>query len=118
MDRLPIQHLEDWQSAEPRNPGPDKAFGPFLLLALKEAMLAATVLALSAAGLSLVFGVMHVVNVANGEFYMLGALLAFAVTTLGPGPPAFGFLAALIFAPLVLGALAAAADALILKRLD
>jgi branched-chain amino acid transport system permease protein len=94
------------------------AFGPFLLLALMEGLVTAAVLALAAAGLSLVFGVMRVVNVAHGEFYMLGAVLAWAVTTLIPGPPALAFLAAVIIAPLLVAALAAAADGLILKRLN
>ncbi|MES2815604.1 MAG: branched-chain amino acid ABC transporter permease [Pseudomonadota bacterium] len=94
------------------------AFGPFLLLALMEGLVTAAVLALAAAGLSLVFGVMRVVNVAHGEFYMLGAVLAWAVTTMIPGPPALAFLAAVIIAPLLVAALAAAADGLILKRLN
>ncbi|MBS3978344.1 MAG: branched-chain amino acid ABC transporter permease [Rhodobacteraceae bacterium] len=94
------------------------AFGPFLLLALMEGLVTAAVLALAAAGLSLVFGVMRVVNVAHGEFYMLGALLAWAVTTMIPGPPALTFLAAVIIAPLLVAALAATADGLVLKRLD
>ncbi|MDP3196773.1 branched-chain amino acid ABC transporter permease [Tabrizicola sp.] len=94
------------------------AFGPFLLLALMEGLVTAAILALAAAGLSLVFGVMRVVNVAHGEFYMLGAVLAWAVTTMFPGPPALAFLAAVIIAPLVVAALAAAADGLILKRLN
>lgn len=94
------------------------AFGPFLLLALMEGLVTAAVLALAAAGLSLVFGVMRVVNVAHGEFYMLGAVLAWFVTTMIPGPPALAFLAAVIIAPLLVAALAAAADGLILKRLN
>lgn len=94
------------------------AFGPFLLLALMEGLVTAAVLALAAAGLSLVFGVMRVVNVAHGEFYMLGAVLAWAVTTMIPGPPAFVFLAAVLIAPLLVAALAAVADGLILKRLN
>ena len=94
------------------------AFGPFLLLALMEGLVTAAVLALAAAGLSLVFGVMRVVTVAHGEFYMLGAVLAWAVTTMIPGPPALAFLAAVIIAPLLVAALAAAADGLILKRLN
>jgi branched-chain amino acid transport system permease protein len=94
------------------------AFGPFLLLALMEGLVTAAVLALAAAGLSLVFGVMRVVNVAHGEFYMLGAVLAWAVTTMIPGPPALAFLAAVVIAPLLVAALAAAADGLILKRLN
>lgn len=94
------------------------AFGPFLLLALMEGLVTAAVLALAAAGLSLVFGVMRVVNVAHGEFFMLGAVLAWAITSMIPGPPALGFLVALTLAPIVVAALAAAADALVLKRLN
>lgn len=94
------------------------AFGPFLLLALMEGLVTAAVLALAASGLSLVFGVMRVVNVAHGAFYMLGAVLAWAVATHVPGPPAVAFVAALILAPLLVGTLAALTDALILKRLN
>lgn len=57
------------------------AFGPFLLLALMEGLVTAAVLALAASGLSLVFGVMRVVNVAHGEFYMLGAFIAYVCVT-------------------------------------
>lgn len=78
----------------------------------------AAVLALTAVGLSLVFGVMRVVNVAHGEFFMLGAVAAWFVTTWVPGPPALGFAAALILCPLVVGAVAAAADWGVLKRLN
>jgi branched-chain amino acid transport system permease protein len=75
------------------------------------------VLALTAVGLSLVFGVMRVVNVAHGEFFMLGAVGAWFVTWYLPLPPALGWIVALIFVPLVVGALAALADVTILKRL-
>ncbi len=91
--------------------------GPYLLLASIEGAVLAAVLALMASGLSLVFGVMRVVNVAHGEFYMLGAVLAWVVTAfLGASAPV-SFIAALIFAPLAVGMLAAAADVTILKRL-
>jgi branched-chain amino acid transport system permease protein len=93
-------------------------FGPHLMLAALEGAVTAAILALTAMGLSIVFGVMRVVNVAHGEFYMLGAVIAwFVATTLG-GHAAVGFVAALIFAPLVVGALAGAADRLILQRLN
>ncbi len=92
-------------------------FGPYLLLATLEGAVQAAVLALTALGLSLVFGVMRVVNVAHGEFFMLGAVLAWWISSLLTGTPLFGFLAALIFAPLIVGGLAAVADRLILKRL-
>jgi len=93
-------------------------FGPFLLLALMEGTVLAAVLALTAVGLSLVFGVMRVVNVAHGEFFMLGAVGAWFVTQIIPGPPALGFAAALILCPLIVGSIAALADTLILKRLN
>lgn len=94
------------------------AFGPFLLLALMEGLVTAAVLSLAAVGLSLVFGVMRVVNVAHGEFFMLGAVIAWFVASTVPGPHWLSFLAALTIAPLLVGALAAAADGLILKRLN
>src|SRR5690606_9723527 len=93
------------------------SFGPFLLLALMEGLVSAAVLALTAVGLSLVFGVMRVVNVAHGAFFMLGAVVAWTVTDWSPGPPALGFALALVVAPLVVGAIAAAVDFGVLKRL-
>lgn len=94
------------------------AFGPFLLLALMEGMATAAVVALTALGLSLVFGVMRVVNVAHGAFFMLGAVIAWFVAQYVPGPPAVAFALALVVAPLAVGALAALADVLVLKRLN
>jgi len=92
-------------------------FGPHLMLAVLEGAVIAAVLSLTAMGLSIVFGVMRVVNVAHGEFYMLGAVVAWYVTTYLGGGPGFGFVAALVLAPLLVGALAAAADGLILKHI-
>ena len=77
----------------------------------------AAVLALTAVGLSLVFGVMRVVNVAHGEFFMLGAVAAWFVTYYLPFPPAVTWTMALLIAPLFVGAIAATADVLVLKRL-
>lgn len=93
-------------------------FGPYLLLALMEGTVMAAVLALTAVGLSLVFGVMRVVNVAHGEFFMLGAVIAWFVTHYMPGPPAVAFAAALVICPLIVGGIAALSDTLILKRLN
>ncbi len=93
-------------------------FGPHLLLASLEGAVTAAILALTAMGLSIVFGVMRVVNVAHGEFYMLGAVIAWWVTSLIGGHPAIGFVLALGIAPLVVGFLAAAADKLILQKIN
>jgi len=92
--------------------------GPYLLLASLEGAVTAAVLMLTALGLSLVFGVMRVVNVAHGEFFMLGAVLAWFVAASVGGHPALGFVAALFIAPVLVGLLAATADMTILKRID
>ena len=94
------------------------AFGPHLLLAVLEGLVSAAVLALTALGLSLVFGVMRIVNVAHGEFFMLGAVLAWAVSNALGGHPALGFAAALLVAPLLVGAAAWLSERLVLRRLN
>lgn len=93
-------------------------FGPYLMLASLEGAVTAAVLALTAVGLSLVFGVMRVVNVAHGEFFMLGAVIAWYVATAVGGHPALGFVVAMVVAPLLVGGLAAIADMTILKRIS
>lgn len=93
------------------------SLGPHLLLALMEGTVAAFVLALTALGLALVFGVMRIVNVAHGEFFMLGAVLAWACAHF-IGNPALGFLVAAIVSPIVVGCAALAIDRLILRRFD
>lgn len=93
-------------------------FGPFFLLATLEGLVQAAVLCLTALGLSLVFGVMRVVNVAHGEFFMLGAVMAWWVATWAGGHPALGFALALVLAPLLVGAIAWAGERLVLKRVS
>jgi branched-chain amino acid transport system permease protein len=93
------------------------SFGPHLLLALMEGLVSAAVLALTAVGLSLVFGVMRVVNVAHGAFFMLGAVIAASVAGRVPGPPYLGFAVALVVAPVAVGLIAVAVDWGVLKRL-
>jgi branched-chain amino acid transport system permease protein len=93
------------------------SLGPHLLLALLEGAVQAFVLALTALGLSLVFGVMRVVNVAHGAFFMLGAVAAWTCAHLVGGHPALGFLLALIVSPVVVGGIAALGDVLVLRRL-
>lgn len=67
-------------------------FGPHLILATLEGAVTAAVLALTAVGLSLVFGVMRVVNIAHGEFYMLGAVIAWYVAQMVGGIRRWGSL--------------------------
>src|SRR2546428_4069955 len=65
-----------------------------------------------AAGLSFIFGMMDVVNLAHGAFYMLGAYVALSVVR----PPG-GFWVALVAVPLALGALGLVVEPLLLRRL-
>ena len=88
------------------------SLGPHLFLALLEGTVGALVLALTALGLSLVFGVMRIVNVAHGEFFMLGAIVAWYVSTLTGS-----FLLALLVAPVAVGGVAVLADRLVLRRI-
>ena len=93
------------------------SYGAYFFLAVLEGTVLAFVLAVTALGLSLVFGVMRVVNVAHGEFFMLGAVIAWWVST-AVGMPLLGFVLALIAAPLFVGGIALATDWLILRRID
>jgi branched-chain amino acid transport system permease protein len=93
-------------------------FGPHLFLAILEGTVTAAVLALTALGLSLVFGVMRVVNVAHGEFFMLGAVLAWWFASLVSGSPALGFLVALVLSPLAVGAAALLCERTVLRRVN
>ncbi|SLN21177.1 High-affinity branched-chain amino acid transport system permease protein LivH [Roseovarius litorisediminis] len=92
--------------------------GPYLILASLEGAVTAAVLALTAVGLSLVFGVMRVVNIAHGEFFMLGAVIAWWIAHSMGGHPAIGFAVALVVAPLIVGVIAVLADMTILKRVN
>lgn len=83
-----------------------------------EGTVTAAVLALTAVGLSLTFGIMRVVNVAHGEFFMLGAVLAWFVTHWMAGPPWLVFCVALLVCPLIVATVAVLADTLVLKRLN
>src|SRR5947207_1877033 len=65
-----------------------------------------------ASGLSLVFGMMDVVNLAHGAFYMLGAYVALSVVQLSGS-----FWLAMLAAPFALGLLGFALEPLLLRRL-
>ncbi|MEM1949759.1 MAG: branched-chain amino acid ABC transporter permease [Candidatus Caldarchaeum sp.] len=83
-----------------------------LTLGILDGLVIAMVAALTALGLSLVFGIMRIVNVSHGEFFMLGAAIAWFVvnyTNL--------FLMALAVAPLIVAGLAAVVERSILRRI-
>ena len=68
---------------------------------------------LLAIGLSLIFGLMTVVNFAHGALYMLGAYFAFTVLALTRS-----FWAALILAPLIVGTLGLLIERFLIRRLS
>jgi branched-chain amino acid transport system permease protein len=53
----------------------------FLLQLLLNGLVVGVIYALIAMGLSLIFGVLEIVNFAHGEFYMLGAMAAYFLST-------------------------------------
>ncbi|WP_372396379.1 branched-chain amino acid ABC transporter permease [Azospirillum sp. HJ39] len=68
--------------------------------------------ALSALGLTLIFGLMRVVNFAHGEFYMLGGVVGWFVTThLG-----LDFFSGLVVVALVIGGFGWAVDRFLIER--
>ena len=91
--------------------------GPLLFLALLDGTVTAFVLALIALGLSLVFGVMRIVNVAHGVLFMLGAVLSWFAFDL-TNDPLWGFLTALVLAPMIVGSIAIFSDRFILRKIS
>jgi branched-chain amino acid transport system permease protein len=75
----------------------------FLTIVL-DGLIQASWLFIVALGLTLVFGVLKILNIAHGGFYALGAYLAATVVTLAAArglPPALGFVAMLVAVALV-----------------
>ena len=71
---------------------------------------------LISAGLSLIFGVLRIINFAHGALFMIGALIAVSLTALAPGGGA-SFVAALIGASAGLAVLGAAMETGLLRRI-
>jgi branched-chain amino acid transport system permease protein len=68
---------------------------------------------LVASGLTLVFGMMRILNLAHASFYMLGAYIAYSsVKVTG------NFWFSLLFAPLIVGALGALVERVLLRRTE
>jgi branched-chain amino acid transport system permease protein len=62
------------------------------------------------AGLTLIFGMMGVLNFAHASFYMLGAYVAYAVSSI------FGFWTGILVAPIVVGLVGMAVERFLLPR--
>jgi branched-chain amino acid transport system permease protein len=83
-----------------------------LLIGLLNGLVFGFVVALIALGLSLIFGVMGVVNLAHGELYMLGGIITWYVTNYFGG-----YYAALLLAPLLVGTLGLGIERSVLRPL-
>src|SRR5438874_12063866 len=68
-----------------------------LIQVIVGGLLLGAVYALFSAGLTLIWGMMNVINFAHGEFVMIGMYLAFLIVTyVGGGPLVFGPIAGLL----------------------
>lgn len=85
------------------------------LLQFTAGLSKAMFLFLLAAGLSLIFGVTRVINLAHGSLYMVGAYLLFFLARLLPTSP-FQFWIALLVAPVIVGLLGGLIEVLLLRR--
>jgi len=71
----------------------------FLLFLLINGLTQGMVLFIIASGLSLVFGVLRVINFAHGSLYMIGAYLAFSLSTLFTSDTILPFLVLMLAVP-------------------
>ena len=67
------------------------------------------------AGLSLIFGVSRIINLAHGSLYMLGIYIAYSIATKVGG--AIGFWGAIVLAPILVAAVGALIEILLLRRI-
>lgn len=86
----------------------------FLFQAL-NGLSSASSLFLVAAGLSLIFGVTRIVNLAHGSLYMLGAYVAYSFAIKLGGT--FGFWGGILLTALVVGVVGALIEVLLLRRI-
>jgi len=71
----------------------------FFLFILINGLSQGMVLFIVASGLSLVFGVLRVINFAHGSLYMIGAFLAFSLSTVLPTGSMLSFLLLMLLVP-------------------
>jgi branched-chain amino acid transport system permease protein len=84
----------------------------FLITQCLNALSQAALLFFLGVGLTLIFGIMRIVNFAHGAFFMLGAYVGYSAVQVSGS-----FWGALLVAPLVVGGVGAAFELCILRRL-
>ena len=88
-------------------------FSAFLFQAL-NGLSTASGLFFIAVGLSLIFGVSRIINIAHGSLYMLGTYIAYSFATHIGG--ALGFWGGIVATALIVGAIGALIEVLLLRR--
>jgi branched-chain amino acid transport system permease protein len=88
------------------------SFASFLVTQSVNALSQAALLFFLGVGLTLIFGIMRIVNFAHGAFYMLGAFIGYSAVRLSGS-----FWLALVLAPLAVGIVGALFELGILRRL-
>jgi len=86
-----------------------------LLFQAIDGLAAASGLFFVAAGLSLIFGVTRIVNIAHGSLYMLGTYVAATLASRLGG--ALGFWGGLVLAAILIGLIGAAIEVVLLRRI-
>lgn len=82
----------------------------FLIISTMNGVVYGLLLFMVAAGLTLIFGMMGVVNFAHASFYMLGAYLSYTIAAHA------GFWTGIVVAPLVVGAIGVIIERTMLRR--
>jgi branched-chain amino acid transport system permease protein len=90
------------------------SFNSFLFQAI-NGLSTASGLFFVAAGLSLIFGVTRIVNIAHGSLYMIGTYIAYSIATKVGG--AFGFWGGILLTALLVALIGAAIEILLLRRI-
>jgi len=88
----------------------------FYVVQFLTGLASASSLFLIAVGLSIIFGVTRIVNLAHGSLYMLGAYIAYTlIDRLSPGP--LGFWGAVLVAAFAVGLIGVVIETLLLRRI-
>jgi branched-chain amino acid transport system permease protein len=86
-----------------------------LLFQALNGLSTASSLFILAVGLSLIFGVTRIINIAHGSLYMLGTYIAYSLATHFSG--ALGFWGGILATALIVGCLGAAIEIVLLRRI-
>jgi branched-chain amino acid transport system permease protein len=89
----------------------------FFLFMLVNGLTQGMLLFIIASGLTLVFGVLRVINFAHGSLYMIGAFLAFSLSTLLPSGSLFSFLLLLLLVPPAVALIGAILEITLFRRI-